>query len=256
MKPLIAPPAAWSPYKVGGIGLLIAAGMACALGKGTRWPELPVPAPRDTLRTGFAIHHGQTPGWGSAVPDPTRFARPDSAGFSTAAARHRPGSTYQVAEYQPPVSWLDVGSSGQRIGPVPSVAPPAPPARLETAVEIPEETQPERLRTTAPIVVIRGALEQRGRGNPAAIPAPVVLPSGSTITGPTVVELAAGDSGTVVFFRLARSSGDTGADDAGLAFVRALQFTAVDPDETPVLDAAGPLAWGEVTLHWTPRPAH
>ncbi len=255
MKPETAPPPAWSLLQLGGLGVLIAGGLAGVLGGLTRWPALPIPVVREQMQMRFATPLQQNQAGGSTVADPTRFARPDSVGFSQAAARYRPVTPYQVAEYQPPVSWLDVGSTGQRIGSVPSIPAPVQAVRVETHPEIPGETQPELLRATAPVVVIRGALEQRTRPSSSAVSALVPAPAGAAITGPTVIEVAAGGSGMVVFWRLSRSSGDPAADDAGLAFARALQFAAMDPDSTPALDAAGPLTWGEVAIHWTTRPA-
>lgn len=234
---------------MGVVGVVLAGILAAAIRGVTRWPELPDVSNSRDSQLQWVSDPKEVATWRSWVGDPIRFARPGAPGFSDAIRQLRPVVTYQVSEYQTPLAWLDVGSTGERIGPLPSVGEPAAPRRPETVGRFPGETTAERLAATAPIPVLRGPLSQIPLEHPMDPLAPA--PAGATIVGPTVVEFAVGPSGMVVLTRLSRSSGDMNTDQAALKAVRSIQFAVPQSDNAPILDAAGPLTWGEWAVHWT-----
>ncbi len=242
----------WPPFRVLVTGLFVSAGLAGGILGFTHWPELPQPAFDAGMRRQWVSDAGAVHAWRLGAGDPTQFARPDAPGFSEAVRAHRPVVAYQVTEYQPPVQWLDSGGAGERIGPKPVVAEPASSRRSEPTVRFSGETVPESLTTSTPLVYPRGMLwEWPIQGTLPVFPS---APAGATLTGPTQIQLAAGPSGTLVVRRLARSCGDLAVDQLALERCRTLQFVPSTEEPGPILDAQGPLVWGELQIYWTVAP--
>lgn len=239
----------WSSARIGVLGLMLSAGIGGVMWGLSQWPQLPVPASSQDGRLQWVSDPKSIEAWQVWAPDPTRFARAGAPGFSDAIRARRPVVTYQVAEYLPPITWFDVGTTGERIGPMPAVAEPFSPRRPETMERFLGETTVERLASVKPIVEFRGELRNWRQSVPMEALGPVR--PGGTLAGPTVLELAAGPTGSLVLVRLAKSSGDVTADQAALRSVRRLQWDAPEMENPPLLDAAGPLTWGEVAIHWT-----
>jgi hypothetical protein len=245
--------AAWPPIRVFVTGICLAAGLAAGVVGFTRWPELPRPAVDAGLQRHWVTGDNLVRMWRVLAGDPTGFARPDAPGFSEAVRARRPVATYQVTEYQPPVQWLDSGVAGERVGPAPAVAEPATAHRWEPMIRFDGETLPEPLAASSPLVYPHGLLwEWRTDG---ALPAFPSVPATATLTGPTQIELAAGPSGTVVVRRLAHSCGDPMVDQLALERCRSIRFITPDDSALPLLDAQGPLLWGDLVIHWTVAPA-
>lgn len=244
----------WPPFRVLLTGLFLAAGLTACILEFTRWPRLPQPGSETGLRRQWVTDAGSVHTWRLRGGDPTLFVRPDAPGFSEAVRAHRPGVAYQVTEYQPPVQWLDSGAGGERIGPKPLVAEPASTRRDEPLVHFAGETPAGALTTSTPLVYPRGALWNWPlEGSMPVFPS---VPATATLTGPTQIQLAAGPSGTLVVRRLARSCGDLVVDQLALDRCRLLQFVPPKSDEPiPMLDAQGPLVWGELQIYWTVAPA-
>lgn len=245
--------ASWPPFRVFVTGLFLSAGMAAAVIGFTRWPELPRPSVDKGLQRYWAAGDTSVRMWRVRAGDPTGFARPDAPGFSESVRARRPMATYQVTEYQPPVQWLDSGVAGERVGPAPAVAEPAAARRLEPAVRFDGETLPEPMAASSPLIYPHGLLwEWRTDG---ALPVFPSAPSSATLTGPTQIQLAAGPSGMVIVRRLARSCGDPMVDQLALERCRSIRFVPPDDTALPLLDAQGPLVWGDLVIHWTVAPA-
>lgn len=242
----------WPSFRVLATGLVLSAGLAGGIWGFTRWPELPQPVLAAGLRRQWVSDAGAVRAWRLRAGDPTQFARPDAPGFSEAVRAHRPVVAYQVTEYQPPIKWLDSGGAGERIGPKPVVAEPASARHTEPTVRFAGETLPEPLTTSTPLVYPRGMLWKWPiQGTMPVFPS---APAGATLTGPTQIQLAAGPSGTLVIRRLARSCGDPAVDQLALERCRSLQFVPRTEDPGPLLDAQGPLVWGDLQIYWTVAP--
>jgi TonB family protein len=243
---MTTPAPGWSPRQWIGLTALLAALHAGGFWLIARFPSGPRLEPSESF--GLVWSDTSIDTLDGLVPSPTRFALPETGGFSGDAARALPPVVYGWGRTEPRPSFLPADPGGANLGPAP--ATPHPPIRATQVAVSPPPAKP-----TAPMglaeaqVEILGELSGRGLIRPLGL-APWTE---SDSPQPTRVELAVNPWGEVLTARVTVGSGSRTADLAVLEAVRNARFRPLEGLGRTDLLQAGPLTWGMVCVH--PAPA-
>lgn len=206
--------------------------------------------------TGPSILPGKPPmvaRWAETAPDPlagglarpTRFALPDTGGFSADASTGLPRVEYALAAPKPVSKFLPANPDAGHLGTIPHTASPKPAAKVRL---------PEAFTATAiePMTATRGTVEIAGL--PAAIvpQRAIQIPQWTEPTAPQPIriEFAVNPFGEVITARLTLASGSRAADLAALSAIRESRFTS-RPAGTAEAFQSDRLTWGVATFHPT-----
>ena len=246
------PAPGWTSRRWIGLTALLAGLHAAGFWLVARFPQAPHPPAPDPF--GWV--------WSATAPDrldgtvlsPTRFALPESGGFSGDAARALPPVAYGWGRTDPKPSFLPANPDGSQLGPAP--ATPSPPVREPLAGLLgPQDgsgTRPvARMTLDEALTEVGGDLASRRLARPVKLSPWTEGDSPQ----PTRIELAVDPWGEVLTARILTSSGSRPADLAALKAARSARFDPL-PDARRA-DRLRPdrLTWGVLSLHPVPGRA-
>lgn len=214
-----SPRPGWSTVQFRGVVLLLFALHVLFVGYVLRVPRPEAGRSRPPGLVWQAVDLGEVAAMEArpGMTPPTVFTGGRDVAFWDAAERRLPRTGYELAEWTPPVRWLE-NRGGRWLPQLPE------PPRLPAARRSP----PPALSVAAPPLPMLASTrlslgeELRTRGLEASDAPPVGGPG--EVTGDTVVEVMVDGRGVVLSARLAQGCGVRGNDEAAVAHARGLRF--------------------------------
>ncbi len=238
----------WSSRRWISVSALLALLHAGGFWAVTRFPQGPRLGKPDTFELVWSST--STDVLEGSILSPTRFALPESGGFSGDAAQALPPVTYGWGRSDPRPSFLPADPSGSNLGPAPGT--PAPPTRAASPRAVtPISDSTVRMTADQARSEIRGNLAARQLARPLSIPPWTEGDSPQ----PTRIELAVNPWGEVLTARVIVGSGSKPADLAALEAVRSARFKPLPEARSSDALQADRLTWGVMSIHPVPGDA-